>query len=197
MSPLCILLARSFTVVSVNAAGIISHAALGGASCARNWSREVAPFTPGPTSFDTFAAFTSNTTHSCPAFTSLCTMLAPILPRPIIPSCIDFLRLRFSLACSTFRQPAARKTGPSQPLHQMRTFLHQLPQESCPVILDHYDDWPLVQSIMPLGNPSATGRAFYWKSRIESRLEPIRIFLAQSKSIKVVDRWQNNFGRER
>jgi hypothetical protein len=30
----------------------------------------------------------SKTAHSCPAFRSLRTMLAPILPSPIIPSCI-------------------------------------------------------------------------------------------------------------
>src|SRR5271166_5709668 len=30
----------------------------------------------------------SNTAHPCPAFRSLRTMLAPILPSPIIPSCI-------------------------------------------------------------------------------------------------------------
>src|SRR5208283_3458904 len=76
-------------VSSTTAAGTINHTARGFCSLlAKSCSEEL------PTAFSfanssTLFGNTSKTTQLCPAFIRRRTMLAPILPRPTIPSCID------------------------------------------------------------------------------------------------------------
>src|SRR5580704_16936492 len=75
-------------VLSTTAAGTINQTALGFCSLfAKSWSEE------DPTAFSWVSSFTaladmSKTTHWWPPLISRRTMFAPILPRPIIPSCI-------------------------------------------------------------------------------------------------------------
>src|SRR3954451_25117941 len=80
--------ARWSIVESTNAAGTMIHTLRGVASLLTKSPRSDAPTAPSPTRALTASALTSKTTHSCPAFISRRTMLAPIRPRPIMPSCI-------------------------------------------------------------------------------------------------------------
>src|SRR3974377_970221 len=82
-------------VWSTTAAGTMSHTARGLAIFSTRSSREDeggAFFAPSPS---TDLGKTSKTTQSCPPRIKRRTMLAPILPRPTIPSCI-VLSLAFS-----------------------------------------------------------------------------------------------------
>src|SRR5262249_28735274 len=80
---------RSAIVASTTAAGTISHTARGATSFFTKSSRALEPVAPSPTSCFTASALRSYTTHWCPPRVSRRTMLAPIRPRPIIPSCIE------------------------------------------------------------------------------------------------------------
>src|SRR5262249_3319801 len=82
-------------------------------------SRDVAAVAPSRSTFFTDAAFRSKATHLCPALCSRRTMLAPILPSPIIPSCIanrSFLLFLDRVAVLSQRlsdrRLQCRKTGP-------------------------------------------------------------------------------------
>src|SRR5260221_4058642 len=76
-------------VSSTDAAGTISQIARGFSSfVTRSWS-EVLPVAFSCTNSLTALGVLLNTTHRCPALRSLRTMFAPILPSPIIPSCMD------------------------------------------------------------------------------------------------------------
>src|SRR6185312_6936011 len=88
MSPCCIRAARSCRVLSTAAAGTISQATRGGFNFETKSSSDLAPIAPWSVNMLTFAAFISNTTHSCRSCSRRSTILAPILPNPIIPSCI-------------------------------------------------------------------------------------------------------------
>src|SRR5437667_3316508 len=89
MSPDVIRAARSFTVCSVAwPAGTMIQTARGWFSLASRSSSDSAPMAPSPTSVFTLSALTSQTTHSCPPPINRRTMLAPMRPRPIIPSCM-------------------------------------------------------------------------------------------------------------
>src|SRR5438874_6096083 len=80
--------ARSSTVFSVGApAGTITQAARGFESFLAKSASEVAPVAPAPASCFTLSGLRSYTTHSWPPFIKRRTMLAPMRPRPIIPSC--------------------------------------------------------------------------------------------------------------
>src|SRR5208282_2955035 len=98
MSSLLSLGSRSAIVASTTAAGTISQIARGFCSLATNCSREAAPVAPSPESCITASALRSYATHWCPPLINRRTMFAPILPSPIIPSCIvsvlheDFVR---------------------------------------------------------------------------------------------------------
>src|SRR6266704_3272551 len=87
MSPLSKTSATCSTTCPVTEAGIITHAALGTVSFAANSSRVSAPVAPSASRALIDSGELSNTTHSCPARIRRRTMLAPIRPRPIIPSC--------------------------------------------------------------------------------------------------------------
>src|SRR5262249_55680672 len=75
-------------VSSTTAAGTISQIARGRSSLVTKSAREVAPLAFSLTRWLTTLGERSNTTHSCPFFSSRRTMFAPIRPSPIIPSCI-------------------------------------------------------------------------------------------------------------
>src|SRR5260221_9160469 len=76
-------------VSSTDAAGTISQIARGFSSfVTRSWS-EVLPVAFSFTNSLTALGVLLNTTHRCPALRSLRTNFAPILPRPIIPSCME------------------------------------------------------------------------------------------------------------
>src|SRR5437763_7758851 len=74
---------------STNAAGNINHTWRGGWRCSTNASRLAVPTAPWPARDSTAAGWISKITHSCPARSRRWTMLAPMRPRPIIPSCIQ------------------------------------------------------------------------------------------------------------
>ena len=76
-------------VWSTTAAGTISQTARGCSSFCTNSSSEDAPTAPSSTSAFTDSGWTSYTTHWCPPRIRRRTMLAPIRPRPIIPSCMS------------------------------------------------------------------------------------------------------------
>src|SRR5262249_11243277 len=83
-------------VASTTAAGTINQTARGLSSCfTRCWSEE-APTTFSLTSASTAWGDRSKTTHWWPARRSRRTMMAPIRPRPIMPSCIK-VTLRFEV----------------------------------------------------------------------------------------------------
>ena len=76
-------------VSSTTAAGTINQTARGGVSFATKSASDV-----DPTAFSLANSLIdfgdmSNTTHWCPFRMTRRAMLAPILPRPIIPSCIS------------------------------------------------------------------------------------------------------------
>src|SRR5574340_334537 len=82
-------LARDSTVVSVaSPAGTIIHRARGLFNRPINSSMEPAPTAPSAASRCTGSGFTSNTTQWWPPRINRRTILAPILPSPIIPNCI-------------------------------------------------------------------------------------------------------------
>src|ERR1700693_4499703 len=76
-------------VWSTTAAGIINQIARGFVSLAAKSFSDDEPTALSFTTSSTDFGDTSKTTHSWPALISRRTMLAPILPRPTIPSCID------------------------------------------------------------------------------------------------------------
>src|SRR5512139_2602555 len=97
---------RSPMVLSTAAAGTIIQTTLGfGRFIARSWSEE-APVAFSRTSSSTAFGDMSNATHRCPALRSRRTMFAPILPRPIIPSCIGDPPLRAYVPSMGFPQLA-------------------------------------------------------------------------------------------
>ena len=78
-------------VLSTTAAGTINQTALGFSSFVTRSCSEALP-----TAFSWTNSFTAfgdllKTTHRWPPLSSRRTMFAPILPRPIIPSCISTL----------------------------------------------------------------------------------------------------------
>src|ERR1700722_13649012 len=85
-------------VLSTMAAGTISQMARGPLSFLTKSAREEAPTAPSRTSSSTAFGETSNTAQSCPPTNRRRTIFAPILPRPIIPSCIksSFYSLLFA-----------------------------------------------------------------------------------------------------
>jgi hypothetical protein len=78
-------------VFSTTAAGTINHNARGFSSLVtRSGSEELPAAFSWTNSFTAFGDLLK-TTHRWPPLRSLRTMFAPILPRPIIPSCINHL----------------------------------------------------------------------------------------------------------
>src|SRR5579864_8640314 len=75
-------------VSSTAAAGTISHISRGLSSLVTRSCSDVLPVAFSCTSSFTAFGVLLNTTQRCPPLRSLRTMLAPILPSPIIPSCI-------------------------------------------------------------------------------------------------------------
>src|ERR1700722_16505643 len=76
-------------VLSTTAEGTINHIARGFSSFVIKSSSEELPSALSCTNSFTAFADMSNTTHWWPPLMSRRTILAPILPRPIIPSCIN------------------------------------------------------------------------------------------------------------
>ncbi len=107
VSSFCIFGARSASVPSTAAAGTMSHAARGGFSFATKSSSEVAPTAPSFASAAIASALRSYTTHVWPFFIRRRTMLAPMRPRPIIPSCI-------AVSFSGWGQNSVTRRGPGK-----------------------------------------------------------------------------------
>src|SRR5215831_19828545 len=80
---------RLAIVLSTTAAGTISQTTLGLRNFLTRSSTEDDPTAFSPTSSLTASGDLSKTTHSFPPLIRRRTILAPILPRPIIPNCID------------------------------------------------------------------------------------------------------------
>src|SRR6478752_4271836 len=123
-SPGCISLARSSMVASVILpAGSITQAVRGFSSFATKSSSELAPVAPSAASPATALESLSYTTDVWPFLINRRTMLPPIRPRPIMPSCIRKIplierfrdggiqrckrRLEVTLEMDTQRAPAA------------------------------------------------------------------------------------------
>src|SRR5579885_945724 len=77
---------------STAAAGTIIQTARGASSFDTNSANEADGVAPSEATCWTAAALVSNTTQRCPLRMRRRTMLAPIRPRPIIPSCIGVLQ---------------------------------------------------------------------------------------------------------
>ena len=88
MSPLLIFGTSLSSMLSTAAAGTMSQTARGVFNFLMKSSRLSEPVAPSPTSPNTLLGFVSQTTHSCPPFSSRRTMFPPIRPNPIMPSCI-------------------------------------------------------------------------------------------------------------
>ena len=88
MSPSSSSPANCSTVCPVSPAGIITQATRGLVSFPTNSSSVGAPTAPSASSFLIESGNTSYTTQSWPSRIRRRTMLAPIRPSPIIPSCI-------------------------------------------------------------------------------------------------------------
>src|SRR5437016_1659274 len=89
MSPASRSGSKSAIVLSTTAAGTISHTARGFSSFFTRSGSEAAPTAFSWTNSLTVFGDLSNTTQSCPFLISRRAILAPILPSPIIPSCIS------------------------------------------------------------------------------------------------------------
>ena len=76
-------------VLSTTAAGTINHTARGFSSFVMKSGSEELPAAFSWTNSFTAFGDMSKTTHRCPPLRSRRTMFAPILPRPIIPSCMN------------------------------------------------------------------------------------------------------------
>src|SRR5215211_831722 len=87
-SPASISPASSSTTLPATPAGTITQAARGASSLATRSAGESAATAPSPASWSTAARLWSWTTHWWPARCSRRTRLAPIRPRPIMPSCM-------------------------------------------------------------------------------------------------------------
>src|SRR5207249_3214003 len=85
---------RSAIVLSTTAAGTISQTARGFSSFLTRSASEDDPVARSLTISLTVSGDMSKTTQSCPPLSRRRTMLAPIRPRPIIPSCIWDLLFR-------------------------------------------------------------------------------------------------------
>src|ERR1700686_4715579 len=102
---------RSVMVPSTAAAGTINHIARGLSSfVTKSWSEEL------PSAFSCISSFTtlwdlSKTTHRWPPLTARRTMFAPILPRPIIPNCMEHSFANLSFDSLTLLRTV--KPGPS------------------------------------------------------------------------------------
>ena len=79
--------------MSTTAAGTISQTARGFASFVTKSASDEAPVAFSAASASTAFGDMSKTTHSWPSFMRRRTMLAPMRPRPIIPSCMMILSL--------------------------------------------------------------------------------------------------------
>src|SRR5215470_16559609 len=88
MSPFSSVGSRSAMVLSTTAAGTMSHTARGLSSFFTKSVSEVDPIAFSCTSSCTVLGDMSKTTHWCPPLMRRRTMLAPIRPSPIIPSCM-------------------------------------------------------------------------------------------------------------
>src|SRR5579883_101052 len=124
ISPDSSLLERSRRLASTTAAGTISHTARGFLSLLTNSSSDPAPVAPSDANCFTDSGLRSWTTHSCPPFWSRRTMLAPIRPSPIIPSCI----VRSSEPVSRTSAPGLRERFPHGFVQFLQPAFHVLPQ---------------------------------------------------------------------
>src|SRR5262245_39934808 len=123
----------------------MSHTARGFASFFTRSTRESAPTAFSLTSSPTASGDRSNTTQLCPFLISRRTMLAPILPSPIIPSCIsspllknsfDSLRYlghsvtqrfhcgRHAVVSAKYRRTCDQNVGSGRNCHWSRHLIH-------------------------------------------------------------------------
>src|SRR6185312_6932000 len=99
-----VLASSSITPVVIAPAGTITHTTRGAVSFSASSCSEDTPVVlSSPAIASTASGLWSYTTHSCPPVTTRRAMLAPIRPRPIIPSCI------VSLVSLLFRGRAVRQ----------------------------------------------------------------------------------------
>jgi hypothetical protein len=114
MSPESSFPVSSSSVASTTAAGTMSHMARGFLSFFTRSSSETAAVAPSPATCFTDSALRSNATHWCPVFCSRRTIFAPILPSPIIPSCIALAPRPSRFSGSAFRfTPALARPPPA------------------------------------------------------------------------------------
>jgi hypothetical protein len=90
------------SVGSTTAAGTMTQIERGGLRRATKSSIASAPAAPSLSSVAIASALTSWTTHSCPARIRRRTMLAPMRPSPIMPTCI---------AASSFESSSVRRSS--------------------------------------------------------------------------------------
>ena len=88
------------------------------------------------------------------------------------------------------------ETGSAQSFDDVRTSLHQLPDEAGPVILDHQHHGPLIYAVVP-GTFPTIGISLDAPGRIERGLEAVWHILAKAQMVEVPHGGQNDLRCER
>ena len=101
-----------------------------------------------------------------------------------------------SFCISARSHPATLKSGFAKTLNNGGAPLHQSPKKFRAVILDHDHDWPLIQPIIPFGNPTAPFMIFTLESRIKTAFEAEFAGNFGVDFIEMLQRRQHNLGRE-
>ena len=85
-------------------------------------------------------------------------------------------------------EPTTPKTRAAKPPYKIGTLTHETPGQAGAVILDHQDDWSLVETIMEWGYPQVRLVKAVGKSGVEGGFEAIGILRAQFHRLEVLQR---------
>src|SRR5664280_818657 len=85
-------------------------------------------------------------------------------------------------------EPTTPKPSAAKPPDKIGTFPHETPGQAGVVILDHQDDWSLVETIMEWGYPQVRPVGAVGKRGVEGGIEAIRILRAQFHRLEVLQR---------
>jgi hypothetical protein len=94
-------------------------------------------------------------------------------------------------------QPPTRESRLAKTLNEKRAFLHQFPEKSRAVVLDHDNYRPLIQPVVPFGDPSSPLLILIIEGWIKAALETVLAGHFGVYIIEVLKRRQDDLGRER
>ena len=78
-------------------------------------------------------------------------------------------------------QPSVPESGASEPLRDVGASFHLFPQQAAAIVLDHQNDWPLIQSQVPIGDPALLPAIRSRKCGIEGRFKAIAILFNEAE----------------